>query len=189
MCLQLRRSSFNTCVASTYGGAILANYSFPEDFVLPGFSIPIRFEYICEHRKHCEWRTQPALWPWQQCLVDHRDPDLSVQDLLRARRVLPRGTNSTTPALFPALAATAGTRHRRASCSKPAFCSELGRARSRAIGQRGHGVLRRWGALDVVAMPEGVEEQAPGGAGGSPTGGSGKQALHRIGAADFAHRA
>jgi len=32
--------------ASTYGGAILANYSFAEDSFLPGFSIPIRFEYI-----------------------------------------------------------------------------------------------------------------------------------------------
>lgn len=32
--------------AATYGGAILANYSFPEDSLLPGFSIPIRFEYI-----------------------------------------------------------------------------------------------------------------------------------------------
>jgi hypothetical protein len=32
--------------AATYGGAILANYSFPEESFLPGFSIPIRFEYI-----------------------------------------------------------------------------------------------------------------------------------------------
>jgi hypothetical protein len=32
--------------AATYGGAILANYSFAEDSFLPGFSVPIRFEYI-----------------------------------------------------------------------------------------------------------------------------------------------
>jgi hypothetical protein len=32
--------------ASTYGGAILVNYSFPEDSPLPGFSLPVRFEYI-----------------------------------------------------------------------------------------------------------------------------------------------
>jgi len=32
--------------ASTYGGAILANYSFAEDSPLPGVSIPIRFEYL-----------------------------------------------------------------------------------------------------------------------------------------------
>jgi Putative beta-barrel porin-2, OmpL-like. bbp2 len=32
--------------ASTYGGAILANYPFGEDTFLPGFSLPIRFEYI-----------------------------------------------------------------------------------------------------------------------------------------------
>jgi len=32
--------------ASTYGGAILANYSFAEDSPLPGFSLPLRFEYI-----------------------------------------------------------------------------------------------------------------------------------------------
>jgi Putative beta-barrel porin-2, OmpL-like. bbp2 len=32
--------------ASTYGGAILANYSFAEDSPLSGFSLPIRFEYI-----------------------------------------------------------------------------------------------------------------------------------------------
>ena len=31
---------------STYGGAILANYSFAEDSPLSGFSLPIRFEYI-----------------------------------------------------------------------------------------------------------------------------------------------
>ena len=32
--------------AATYGGAILANYSFPDDSPLSGFSLPIRFEYI-----------------------------------------------------------------------------------------------------------------------------------------------
>src|SRR3982074_1268026 len=32
--------------ASTYGGAILANYSFAEESPLSGFSLPIRFEYI-----------------------------------------------------------------------------------------------------------------------------------------------
>jgi Putative beta-barrel porin-2, OmpL-like. bbp2 len=32
--------------ASTYGGAILANYSFGDDSPLPGFSVPLRFEYI-----------------------------------------------------------------------------------------------------------------------------------------------
>ena len=32
--------------AATYGGAILANYSFPDDSPLPGFSLPLRFEYI-----------------------------------------------------------------------------------------------------------------------------------------------
>jgi Putative beta-barrel porin-2, OmpL-like. bbp2 len=32
--------------ASTYGGAILANYSFGDDSALPGFSLPLRFEYI-----------------------------------------------------------------------------------------------------------------------------------------------
>jgi len=38
---------FNTfSSASTYGGAILVNYSFPDDSPLPGFSLPLRFEYI-----------------------------------------------------------------------------------------------------------------------------------------------
>jgi hypothetical protein len=32
--------------ASTYGGAVLANYTFGEDTPLSGFSLPIRFEYI-----------------------------------------------------------------------------------------------------------------------------------------------
>jgi hypothetical protein len=32
--------------ASTYGGAILANYSFGDDTPFPGFSVPLRFEYI-----------------------------------------------------------------------------------------------------------------------------------------------
>jgi hypothetical protein len=32
--------------AATYGGAILANYSFGEETALSGFSLPIRFEYI-----------------------------------------------------------------------------------------------------------------------------------------------
>jgi putative OmpL-like beta-barrel porin-2 len=38
---------FNTfSSASTFGGAILANYSFGDDSPLPGFSLPLRFEYI-----------------------------------------------------------------------------------------------------------------------------------------------
>jgi len=32
--------------ASTYGGAILANYSFPDTSPLPGVSLPVRLEYI-----------------------------------------------------------------------------------------------------------------------------------------------
>ena len=32
--------------ASTYGGAILTNYTFGDNSALPGFSLPIRFEYI-----------------------------------------------------------------------------------------------------------------------------------------------
>jgi hypothetical protein len=32
--------------ASTYGGAILANYSFPDGSMLPGVSLPVRLEYI-----------------------------------------------------------------------------------------------------------------------------------------------
>jgi hypothetical protein len=32
--------------ASTYGGAILANYTFGENTALSGFSLPVRFEYI-----------------------------------------------------------------------------------------------------------------------------------------------
>ena len=32
--------------ASTYGGAVFANYSFGDDSVLPGVSLPVRFEYI-----------------------------------------------------------------------------------------------------------------------------------------------
>jgi hypothetical protein len=32
--------------AATYGGAVLANYSFGDDSPLPGFSIPFRIEYI-----------------------------------------------------------------------------------------------------------------------------------------------
>ena len=32
--------------ASTYGGAILVNHSFGDDSPLPGFSLPLRFEYI-----------------------------------------------------------------------------------------------------------------------------------------------
>jgi hypothetical protein len=35
-----------TSSGSTIGGAILANYSFGDDSVLPGVSLPFRFEYI-----------------------------------------------------------------------------------------------------------------------------------------------
>src|SRR6516164_1973395 len=35
-----------TSSGSTIGGAILANYSFGDDSLLPGFSLPVRFEYI-----------------------------------------------------------------------------------------------------------------------------------------------
>src|SRR4029077_4694862 len=35
-----------TSPGSTIGGAILANYTFGDDSPLPGFSLPVRFEYI-----------------------------------------------------------------------------------------------------------------------------------------------
>lgn len=73
--------------ASTYGGAILVNYSFGEDSPLPGFSLPIRFEYIATTGNSANG-AEPSVRSGKQCVVGHRDADLSVQDLVCARRVL-----------------------------------------------------------------------------------------------------
>ena len=183
---------FNTfSSASTYGGAILVNYSFPDDSLLPGFSLPLRIRVYLEYGQSREWRTQPDLWSRQQCVVGHPDADLSVQDLFRARRVLPRRNQQHDARLraWPHLrqydADALSVRNR---------CSVLScRARGRdtqlpARCQRGHRVRRQVGALDVAAVPQRVEQEIPGGARGVLVGRRGEQPLDGVRPTNFLHR-
>jgi len=64
--------------ASTYGGAILANYSFAEDSPLSGFSLPIRFEYIGSTGTLANGAPNLLYGPGSQCVVDHLDADLPI---------------------------------------------------------------------------------------------------------------
>jgi hypothetical protein len=65
----------------------------------PGVSLPVRLEYISSTGSIANGAPKSALRPRQQRVVDNPDADLSVQDLLCARRVSFVGANSTTPGL------------------------------------------------------------------------------------------
>src|SRR5712691_705511 len=61
------------------------------------------------------------------------------------------------------------------------------RTSSPSFRQRGYGVRRQRRALDVTAVPERVEEEVPGGAGGALVAGGGKEALNCVWLADLPH--
>src|SRR5215472_16326588 len=61
--------------ASTYGGAILANYTFGEDTPLSGVSLPIRFEYISSTGSLASGLAQSAVRARQQRVVGNPDAD------------------------------------------------------------------------------------------------------------------
>ena len=87
---RIRRSPFNIYRRIDLWRGDIGQLQFPEDSPSPGFSLPVRFEYISSTGSTANGAPRPDLWPRQQRVVGHPDPDLSVQDLLRARRVLPR---------------------------------------------------------------------------------------------------
>ena len=125
---------FNTfSSASTYGGAILANYSFPDDSWLPGFSLPARFEYISSTGSLANGAPSLIYGPGSNAWSITLTPTYQYRIFFARAEFSHVGTSSTTPGFALGRDASA-IRRRRASCSKPAFCSELA-TRSR---RRGH---------------------------------------------------
>jgi Putative beta-barrel porin-2, OmpL-like. bbp2 len=76
--------------ASTFGEAILINYSFGDGSVLTGFSLPLRLEYISSTGSLASGAPNLLYGPGSNDLVGDCDADLPIQDLLRAGRTLAR---------------------------------------------------------------------------------------------------
>ena len=82
--------------ASTYAGAILANYSFGDDTPLPGFSVPLRFEYIGKLANGApDLLYGPGSNAWSITLT----PNYQYKIFFARAEFSHVGTNSTTPGL------------------------------------------------------------------------------------------
>src|SRR5499433_1679 len=98
--------------AATYGGAILANYSFPEDSPLSGFSIPIRFEYISSTGSLANGTPNLLYGPGSNAWSITLTPTYQYKIYFARAEVSHVGANSTTPglALGPSSTNTTQTR-------------------------------------------------------------------------------
>ena len=85
--------------AATYGGAILANYSFGEDSFLPGFSIPIRFEYLSSTGSIASGAPNLLYGPGSNAWSITLTPTYQYKIYFARAEVSHVGTNSTTPGL------------------------------------------------------------------------------------------
>jgi hypothetical protein len=85
--------------ASTYGGAILANYSFPEDSWLPGFSLPVRFEYISSTGSIANGAPNLIYGPGSSAWSVTVTPTYQYGIYFARAEFSHVGTNSTTPGL------------------------------------------------------------------------------------------
>jgi hypothetical protein len=85
--------------ASTYGGAILANYSFGEGSPLPGFSIPIRFEYISSTGSTANGAPNLLYGPGSNAWSITLTPTYQYKIFFARAEISHVGTNSTTPGL------------------------------------------------------------------------------------------
>src|SRR6516225_6874292 len=85
--------------ASTYGGAILANYSFGEDSWLSGFSIPIRFEYISTTGNLANGAPNLLYGPGSNAWSITLTPTYQYKIFFARAEVSHVGANSTTPGL------------------------------------------------------------------------------------------
>jgi hypothetical protein len=104
---------FNTrSSASTYGGAILANYTFPDDSLLPGFSLPLRFEYISSTGSLANGAPSLIYGPGSSAWSITLTPTYQYKIFFARAEFSHVGTSSTTPgfALGPTFGNTTQTR-------------------------------------------------------------------------------
>jgi hypothetical protein len=85
--------------AATYGGAILANYSFGEDTPLPGFSLPVRFEYISSTGKLASGSPNLLYGPGSNAWSITVTPTYQYKIFFARAEFSHVGANSTTPGL------------------------------------------------------------------------------------------
>jgi hypothetical protein len=85
--------------ASTYGGAILANYSFGEDTPLSGFSLPIRFEYIASTGNAANGAPNLLYGPGSKAWSVTVTPTYQYKIYFARAEFSHVGTTSTTPGL------------------------------------------------------------------------------------------
>ena len=85
--------------AATYGGAILANYSFGEDTPLSGFSLPIRFEYIASTGSAANGAPNLLYGPGSNAWSITVTPTYQYKIYFARAEFSHVGTSSTTPGL------------------------------------------------------------------------------------------
>jgi hypothetical protein len=85
--------------AATYGGAILANYSFGDESPLPGFSIPIRFEYISSTGNAASGTPNLLYGPGSNAWSITLTPTYQYKIYFARAEVSHVAANSTTPGL------------------------------------------------------------------------------------------
>ena len=85
--------------ASTYGGAILANYSFAEDSPLSGVSLPVRFEYIASTGSAANGAPNLLYGPGSKAWSVTVTPTYQCKIYFVRAEFSHVGTNSTTPGL------------------------------------------------------------------------------------------
>jgi hypothetical protein len=86
---------------STIGGAILANYSFGDDSPLPGFSLPVRFEYIGSTGSVANGAPNLLYGPGSNAWSITFTPTYQYKIFFARAEISHVGTSSTTPNLFP----------------------------------------------------------------------------------------
>jgi hypothetical protein len=85
--------------ASTYGGAILANYSFAEGSPLPGVSLPVRFEYIASTGSAANGAANLLYGPGSKAWSVTVTPTYQYKIYFARVEFSHVGANSTTPGL------------------------------------------------------------------------------------------
>jgi hypothetical protein len=85
--------------ASTYGGAILANYSFAEESPLSGVSLPVRFEYIASTGSLAKGSPNLLYGPGSNAWSITLTPTYQYKIYFVRAEFSHVGTSSTTPGL------------------------------------------------------------------------------------------
>jgi hypothetical protein len=85
---------------STIGGAILANYSFGDDSPLPGFSLPLRFEYIGSTGSLANGAPNLLYGPGSNAWSITFTPTYQYKIFFARAEISHVGTSSTTPGLI-----------------------------------------------------------------------------------------